>query len=105
MWTSLEILIELPWNTAADIWSFRAILISLIYGGHFNLFQPKGLNRDDEEYVLGVVEEQFKYFGPFLAKISGITDLETVRSIMLLMQNILKEKTTPFSRTIESEVS
>ncbi|KAI1681483.1 Serine/threonine protein kinase [Pyrenophora tritici-repentis] len=49
MWTSPEILMELPWNTAADIWSFGAMLVSLIYGEHFNLFQPKGLKRDDEE--------------------------------------------------------
>lgn len=26
MWTSLEILMELPWNTAADIWSFGAMM-------------------------------------------------------------------------------
>ncbi|KAI1669890.1 Serine/threonine protein kinase [Pyrenophora tritici-repentis] len=58
MWTSPEILMELPWNTAADIWSFGAMLVSLIYGEHFNLFQPKGLKRDDEEYVLGVVEDR-----------------------------------------------
>jgi hypothetical protein len=63
------------------------------------------LNRDDEEYVVGVVEEQFKYFGPFPAKIAEIADPETVQSIMLMMQNIPKEKTTPFSRTTESEVS
>ncbi|KAI2485743.1 Serine/threonine protein kinase [Pyrenophora tritici-repentis] len=105
MWTSPEILMELPWNTAADIWSFGAMLVSLIYGEHFNLFQPKGLKRDDEEYVLGVVEEQFKYFGPFRAKIAEIADPETVQSIMLIMPNIPKEKTTPFSRTTESEVN
>jgi serine/threonine protein kinase len=26
MWTSPEILMELPWNTAADIWSFGAMV-------------------------------------------------------------------------------
>jgi hypothetical protein len=63
------------------------------------------LKRDDEEYVLGVVEEQFKYFGPFPAKFAEIADPETVQSIMLLMQNIPKETTTPFSRTTKSEVN
>lgn len=55
--------------------------------------------------MLGVVEEQFKYFGPFIAKIAEIADPETVESIMLIMQSIPKEKTTPFSRTTESEVN
>jgi hypothetical protein len=63
------------------------------------------MKRDDEEYVLGVVEEQFKYFGPFPAKFAEVADPETVRSIMLIMQNIPKEKTRPFSQTTESEVS
>ncbi|KAF1912983.1 putative serine/threonine protein kinase [Ampelomyces quisqualis] len=105
IWSSPEILMELPWNTAADIWSFGAMLISLIYGGDFNLFQPKGLTRDDEEYVGGIVEEQFKYFGPFPAKIAEIADLETVQGILLIMQSIPKEKTTPFKWTTEREVS
>jgi putative lipoic acid-binding regulatory protein len=53
------------------------------------------LKRDDEEYMLGVFEEQFKYFGPFPAKIAEIVDPETVESIVLIVQNIPKEQTTP----------
>jgi hypothetical protein len=63
------------------------------------------LKRDDEEYVVGVVEEQFKWFGPFPAKIAEIADPETVQSILLLMENIPKEKTTPFARGTEREVN
>lgn len=55
--------------------------------------------------MVGVVGEQFKYFGPFPAKIAEIADPETVQSIILLMEHIPKEKTTPFSRTTEREVS
>lgn len=63
------------------------------------------MKRDDEEYVLGVFEEQFKYFGPFPAKIAEIADPETVQSIILLMENIPREQMTPFSRTTENEVN
>jgi hypothetical protein len=63
------------------------------------------LKRDDEEYVLGVVEGQFNYFGPFPAKIAEIADPETVQSILLIIQNIPREKTTPFSRATRTEVS
>jgi hypothetical protein len=79
-------------------------LISLIYGGNFNLLRPE-LDRDHEEYVLGVVMEQFKYFGPFPAKISEIVSPETVQSILWIMQEIPQEKLTSFSRTTEKEVS
>jgi hypothetical protein len=80
-------------------------LISLIYGGHFYLFKPKGLNRDDEEYILEVFQKQFRYFGPYPAKISEIAPPETVQTILLVMENNPKEKLTPFSRTTEKEVS
>jgi hypothetical protein len=52
-------------------------LISVKYGGGFNLFHPKEIKPDDEEYVLGVFEKQFKYSGPFPAKITEIADPET----------------------------
>ncbi|KAL6159033.1 hypothetical protein ACJQWK_03306 [Exserohilum turcicum] len=105
IWTSPEILMELPWNTTADIWSFGAMLISLIYGNDFNIFKPVGMKRDDEEYVSGVVIEQFKIFGPFPAKIAEIADSETIHSINLIMRAIPKEKATPFSRITRREVS
>jgi len=80
-------------------------LINLIYGGHFNLFHPKGLKRDDEHYVLGVVKEQFRFFGPFSAKITEIADPDTAQVFMYLMEQIPSEKLTPFSRITQSEVS
>jgi hypothetical protein len=49
--------------------------------------------------------QQFRYSGPFPAKIAEIADLETVQSISLIMENIPTEKTTTFSRTTEREVS
>ncbi|KAH7402804.1 kinase-like domain-containing protein [Pyrenochaeta sp. MPI-SDFR-AT-0127] len=104
IWSSPEVLMEMPWNTAADIWSFGALLISLLYGGDFNLFRPI-IDRGHEEYVVGVVMEQFRYFGPFPAKISDIPSPETIQSILWLMQELPQEKLTPFSWTTEKEVS
>jgi hypothetical protein len=63
------------------------------------------LKRDEEAYVLGVIEEQFKYFGPFPAKFAEITDPETVLAIMWIMERIPGENLTPFSQTIQREVS
>ena len=50
-------------------------------------------------------EEQFKYFGPFPAKIAEIADPETVQSIMIVKENIPKADATPFSWTTKREVS
>jgi hypothetical protein len=79
-------------------------LISLIYGGDFNLFRPD-VGRDHEKYVVRVVMGQFRYFGPFPAKISDIASPEHIQSILWLMQKIPHEKLTPFSWTSEKEVS
>ncbi|MCJ1480691.1 hypothetical protein MMC06_000846 [Schaereria dolodes] len=95
---------ETPWNTATDIWSFGAILISLIYGGNFNLFRPRSVAYDHEEYGLEVLKQQFRYFGPFPDKDEEIARPETVMAILYLMQEIAQAQTTPCQQTIEREV-
>lgn len=62
------------------------------------------MNRDHEEYLLGVLTEQFRYFAPFPAKFEEIAGPETISSILYLMQVVPRESTTPFSQTTEHEV-
>jgi len=104
MWSSPEVIMETPWNTATDIWSFGTMLISLIYGGNFNLFRPKTVPYGHEEYSLEVLKQQFRYFGPFPAKYEEIACQETITAILYLMNEIPESQTTPFHRTIETEV-
>ncbi|PGH26554.1 serine/threonine protein kinase [Polytolypa hystricis UAMH7299] len=104
MWSSPEVLMETPWNTATDIWSFGAILISLIYGGNFNLFRPKTVPYGHEEYNLEVLKQKFRYFGPFPGKYEEIASPMTVAAILYLMQEIPQSKTIPFYITTEREV-
>ncbi|KAF8865644.1 serine/threonine protein kinase [Acephala macrosclerotiorum] len=104
MWTSPEVIMETPWNTATDIWSFGTVLISLIYGGNFNLFRPRTVPYGHEEYGLEVLKRQFRYFGPFLAKYEEIASPETIAAILYLMQEIPQSQATPFHRTTEREV-
>jgi serine/threonine protein kinase len=80
-------------------------LISLIYGGNFNLFRPKTVPYGHEEYNLEVLKRRFRYFGPFPAKYEEIAGPMTVTAILYLMHEIPQSKTTPFHRTIEHEVS
>ncbi|KAI9845813.1 MAG: hypothetical protein M1837_004493 [Sclerophora amabilis] len=104
MWTSPEVIMEAPWNTATDIWSFGTVLISLIYGGNFNLFRPRTVPYGHEEYGLEVLKRQFRYFGPFPAKYEEIASPETVTAVLYLMDEIPQSQTTPFHRTTEREV-
>jgi hypothetical protein len=78
-------------------------LISLIYGGDFNLFRPK-VDRDHEEYYLAVVMEMYHFFGPFPASITEIAGEETCQGIAWLMQEIPHEKLTPIFCITEREV-
>jgi serine/threonine protein kinase len=104
MWTSPEVIMETPWNTATDIWSFGCMLISLIYGGTFNLFRPRTVSYGHEEYGLEVLKRQFQYFGPFPAKYREIGDDMIVQTMLYLMHEIPPEKMTHFYRTTEREV-
>jgi hypothetical protein len=89
-------------NIFAKIVQFK--LISLIYGGDFNIFRPKGVKRDHEEYALEVVKQQFRFFGPFPVKISEIASPEIVHAILWLMQEIPDEKLAQFYSITEREV-
>ncbi|KAI1350229.1 STE/STE20 protein kinase [Xylaria sp. FL0043] len=105
IWSSPEVLMETPWNTATDIWSFGVLVISLLYGGDFNIFQPNGISRDDETYNLEVVKKQFQYFGPFPTKVEEIFNEETLWSIVCVMKLVPKEAMTPFQFVTEREVA
>jgi hypothetical protein len=130
MWSSPKIHFEMPGNTATDMRSFGTLVcirsfaiqpftpcimkafadsmpskhISLIYGGNFNLFRPKHIDREYEEYILGVDKRHSSFFAPFPARYVEIASPETVQSILKLMQMIPKADTTPFHRTTERGV-
>ncbi|KAH8702926.1 kinase-like domain-containing protein [Phaeosphaeriaceae sp. PMI808] len=104
MWSSPEVIMEMPWNTATDIWSFGAMLINLTYGGDFNLFRPRTVPYGHEEYGLEALKRQFQYFGSSPAKYEEIASPETMQAILYLMQEIPKSKTTPFYTTTKNEI-
>lgn len=79
-------------------------MISLIYGGNFNLFRPRTVPYGHEEYGLEVLKRQFKYFGPFEPNYREIASDQTIMAILYLMDVIPQSETTPFSRTAEREV-
>ncbi|KAF1914442.1 kinase-like domain-containing protein [Ampelomyces quisqualis] len=105
MWSAPELLLEMPWNTSVDIWSFGTVLISLIYGGDFNLFRPPHVRRDDDEYALGVLMEMYRYFAPFPPSIVDIASDETCAVLAWITQQIPNEQLNPFEWITREEVS
>jgi hypothetical protein len=79
-------------------------MISLIYGGDFHLFRPS-VGRDEEEYVMEIVKQKYRYFGPFPLKFQEIAPEPALLSIIWLLNEIPPEKLLPFARTTVREVS
>ncbi|KAG9377564.1 hypothetical protein A1F94_011967 [Pyrenophora tritici-repentis] len=96
---------ELPWTTATDIWSFGALLISLIYGGNFNLFAPQGPVADLPEEQLAVLVQHYQWFGPFPKKFREIAREDAMMVVERLEQEFTPEMTSLFRRISRKEVS
>ena len=77
-------------------------MISLIYGGGFNLFVPK-MRPDEEDYPWEVLKEQSKYFGPF-TEAHGATSEKMGMTRSCMMEEVSPSGMTPFANTTEDEV-
>jgi serine/threonine protein kinase len=89
-----EVHLEIPWGTAADIWSFGVTvslplatqfslskliftqLINLIWGLNFHIFEPEE-PESHEIYETKIVVHQHQWFGPFPISYKEIADEDT----------------------------
>ncbi|KAK1704106.1 serine/threonine protein kinase [Colletotrichum lupini] len=63
IWTSPEVLMEVPWGTASDIWAFGSMMIALLHGGDYNPFRPTNARYHDRSYIFEVLRQQSRRFG------------------------------------------
>ncbi|KAK3374602.1 serine/threonine protein kinase [Podospora didyma] len=91
-----ETLMDLPWNTATNIWSFGT--------SDFNIFRPKTARPKDEDYRLEMLKSQFRYFGPWPGKIREILDEVTIMSLLKFLGLIPPSTMSPFRYVTEREV-
>ncbi|GLB19168.1 hypothetical protein AtubIFM61612_009073 [Aspergillus tubingensis] len=68
-----EVHLEIPWGTAADIWSFGVTLINLIWGFNFHIFEPD-VPEGDELYDVKILVLHHQWFGPFPISYKEICD-------------------------------
>lgn len=69
------------------------------------MFQPQGLKRGEQGYLLGVLEQQFRYFGPFLEPFIEMGDGGVAQIILFLMDTIPEDELTPFACVTEGQVA
>ncbi|PWY66496.1 kinase-like protein, partial [Aspergillus sclerotioniger CBS 115572] len=103
IWRSPEAQLRISWGTPTDIWSFGAMLITLIYGEDFFIFKPD-VPADHEEYEMKILARQCQFFGPFPVSYQEIAPVATLHVLMQVMRS-LGGKQRPFARISEAEVS
>ncbi|KAJ9318540.1 hypothetical protein DTO271D3_1202 [Paecilomyces variotii] len=104
IWRSPEAQLRIRWDTSTDIWSFGALLITLLYGDNFFLFKPN-VPATHAEYELKILQRQCEFFGPFPLTYREICPREKLNILAYIMQSIPPENKKPFSRITEREVS
>ncbi|KAJ9232237.1 hypothetical protein DTO166G5_6390 [Paecilomyces variotii] len=104
IWRSPEAQLRIRWDTSTDIWSFGALLITLLYGDNFFLFKPD-VPATHAEYELKILQRQCEFFGPFPLTYREICPREKLNVLAYIMQSIPPENKKPFSRITEREVS
>lgn len=69
------------------------------------MFQPQDVKRGEQGYLLGVLERQFRYFGPFLPPFIEMGDGGIAQVIQYLMETIPYDELTPFASVTEGQVA
>ncbi|OBT48961.1 hypothetical protein VE00_00642 [Pseudogymnoascus sp. WSF 3629] len=103
MFRSPEAHLQMSWGTATDIWSFGAMLISLMYGEGFHIFKPD-VSVDHDEYEVKILMKHHSCFGPFPESYEQIADQERLAVLVWIMQNTPPESMRPFHLTTAREI-
>ncbi|KAI9934452.1 hypothetical protein ASPWEDRAFT_175181 [Aspergillus wentii DTO 134E9] len=100
---SPEAQLQMKWDTSTDIWSFGAMLISLLYGDGFHIFKPD-VPVDHDEYDIKILMKHHRCFGPFPDSYEDIASQERLAALVWIMQNSPPETLKPFHLTTSREI-
>ncbi|PLN81018.1 protein kinase-like protein [Aspergillus taichungensis] len=92
---SPEAQLQIRWGTETDIWSFDAMLISLMYGEGFHIFKP-GVSADDDDYELQILMKHHRCFGPFPASYEEIADQDRIAALILTSAREIRQEDKEF---------
>ncbi|KAL4984446.1 kinase-like domain-containing protein [Aspergillus falconensis] len=100
---SPEAHLQMRWGTETDIWSFGAMLISLLYGAGFHIFKPD-VPPDHDEYDVKILLKHHRCFGPFPESYEQIADQQRLAVLTWVMQNSPPDTLRPFHLTTTKEI-
>ncbi|PGH07313.1 serine/threonine protein kinase [Blastomyces parvus] len=100
---SPEAHLSISWDTATDIWSFGAMVISLLYGRGFHIFKPN-IPIDHEDYEIKILMKHYQCFGPFPKSYVEIADDPRLQAIIWVMDNCPPDTLKPFHLTTSREI-
>ncbi|EXJ86240.1 STE/STE20 protein kinase [Capronia coronata CBS 617.96] len=103
MFRSPEAHLQMRWDTATDIWSFGALLISLLYGEGFHIFKPN-VPPEHDDYDYEILLKYNRIFGPFPVSYEEIADQDRLAVLVFLTQNSPPETLKPFNLTTAREI-
>ncbi|QVM09576.1 hypothetical protein D8B26_004231 [Coccidioides posadasii str. Silveira] len=86
-----------------DIWSFGALVVSVLYGEGFHIFKPD-VPVDHDEYDLKILMEHHRCFGPFPLSYQEIADEGRLEVLMWIMENSPAESLRQFRLTTSREI-
>ena len=79
-------------------------MITLIYGGDFNLVCQKVVPFGHEKYDLEILKQQIRYFGPYPDDIGEAVSEQTAAAILYLISEISFSQVGLFQRITEKEI-
>ncbi|KAI9845009.1 MAG: hypothetical protein M1837_005153 [Sclerophora amabilis] len=97
-----EVMLNIRWTTAVDIWSLGATLICYLLRRH--IFVPRDVEPGDERFPFLVLMLQTKYFGPFPEKFFQLLDDEGA-AVLRYVLNECDGETEIFSKAGPEKIS
>ncbi|PWY96570.1 serine/threonine protein kinase, partial [Aspergillus sclerotioniger CBS 115572] len=104
IWRSPEAALGLQWGTPTDIWSFSTMLISIIWGNNFFIFNP-GVSCFDEAYGVIILTKFHIYFGPFPPPYADLLDERASKMLSWIQDTITSTAMRPLLRASRREIS
>ena len=100
---SPEATLRLPWNTATDIWSFGATLLSMLFGD-IHMFKPR-VPMDHEDYEREILRRMHVFFGPYPLTYQEFASESALTLLADVMESVPQTARKPFHMLRDKELT
>jgi serine/threonine protein kinase len=75
----------------------------MVWGGHWHIFKPSGVDPADSTYAVEVFRRHDQYFGPFPLSYTTLADDDRLETLTIITKSTVKRK--PFKMASSKETS